>query len=48
MEIGKIRKGADLPRCARNWTAETRPIEGDDENDRLVVVKGTGMQFILR
>ena len=46
--VGKIAKGSPLPRAARGWFAEARPIDGDDANDQLVLIYGKGLQVILR
>ena len=46
--VGKIAKTSPLPRAARGWYAEMRPIVGDDNNGLLVLIRGKGLQVILR
>lgn len=47
-ELGKIAKGATLPRIGLGWVARTSEIDGDDSNDKLVLRFGAGMQIIMR
>ena len=46
--VGKIAKNGNLPRAGRGWVAEAKPIDGDDDNDMLVLTYGRGLQVILR
>jgi hypothetical protein len=46
--LGKIAKGATLPRIGLGWVARTSEIDGDDSNDNLVLRFGAGMQIIVR
>ena len=45
--VGKMAKTSPLPRAARGWFAEVKPIEGDDDNVQLVLVRGKGLQVIV-
>ena len=44
--LGRIPKGAGLPRVARGWSAAAEPIDG--ESDVLVLTYGRGCRVILR
>ncbi|MBR2838010.1 MAG: hypothetical protein IKE55_04475, partial [Kiritimatiellae bacterium] len=46
--VGKVAKGAALPRVGRGWLVEAEPIDGDGDNDLLVLTYGRGSQLILR
>ena len=48
--VGRISKSgaSTLPRATRRWLATTEPIDGDDDNDMLVLVCGRAFQVILR
>ena len=48
IEVGKIAKGSPLPSVRSAWVAKTVAIDGDDENEMLVLQLGAGMQIIFR
>ena len=46
--VGKIAKNAVLPSAAPGWIAKIQPLDGDDENDELLLKRGCGLQVLVR
>jgi len=46
--VGKIAKGATLPRVPARWVAKAVPIDGEADFDNLVLKMGSGLQIIAR
>lgn len=46
--VGKVAKGGGLPRIARGWYSETIPIDGDDDNELLVLIYGKGSIIMFK
>ena len=46
--LGEIGDSSPLPCVAKGWTASRRAIDGDRENDMLVLSKGVGFLMIVR
>ena len=46
--VGKIAKSGTLPNLPAHWSAKREPIDGDDDNDMLVLTFSRGLQVILR
>ena len=46
--VGRIAKGAELPRTPTGWVAKAVAIDGDEAHDLLTLKRGAGLQVIIR